>query len=98
MGETRLCLLSGWGRLVPPNQCHIHGLGEPLLKSTTASAFGAQEMLVDMKSAAASKGHLAREEQWCDSEHVAALVLPKAKVLIRFSQLTNCISSVCCPP
>lgn len=54
--------------------------------------------LVDMKSAAASKGHLAREEQWCDSEYVAALVLPKAKVLIRFSQLTNCISSVCCPP
>lgn len=56
---------------------------------------------MDMKSAVASKGHLAREEQWCDREHVAALVLPKSSkediMLIIFSELTNCISCLLPP-
>lgn len=55
--------------------------------------------VMDMQSAVASKGQPAKEEQWCGREHVAALVLPKnSTVLIRFSELTKWISSVCCPP
>ena len=43
---------------------------------------------MDMKSAVASKGHLAKEEWWHGREHVAALVLPESSneaiVLINF--------------
>lgn len=114
VGETMLWALTGspymtgWGKLVPSALCIIHSPGDPPLKPTSANAFLSSRSISENKAIgghevcclSAVKGYLAKEEQWCGREHVAALVLPESSkeaiLLNNFPQLINWISSLWC--